>query len=266
MSARAAPVPGWALVTGASSGIGEAFAKALAARGWHLLLAARSADRLAALGDGLSTEFGVRAYAITADLAEPGAPGRVWGEACAEGRRIGLLVNNAGYGLHGAFHALPLEEQSRMVRLNCTAVMELAHLAVGEMRAAGGGAIVNVASIVAFQPVPRMAVYAATKAFVLSLSEALAEENRDAGVRVLALCPGPTPTGFQAVAGNQVRVGQAGYRTAERVVEDALRALDAGRRRVVPGVANRAATALSRLLPLGVVTRIAGALSARQGG
>jgi uncharacterized protein len=266
VSGGAASAPGWALVTGASSGIGEAFARALAARGWHLLLAARSADRLAALGDALSAEFGVWTRVIAADLAEPGAPERVWAEACAEGRRVGLLVNNAGYGLHGAFHALPLGEQSRMVRLNCTAVMELAHLAVGEMRAAGGGAIVNVASIVAFQPVPRMAVYAATKAFVLSLSEALAEENRDAGVRVLALCPGPTPTGFQAVAGNRVRVGQPGYRTAERVVEDALRALDAGRRRVVPGVANRAATALSRLLPLGVVTRIAGALSKRQGG
>jgi uncharacterized protein len=257
---------GWALVTGASSGIGEAFARALAAHGWNLLLVARSADRLRDLSDELASAHDVRALAVPADLAEPGAAARVWTAATGEeGRRIGLVVNNAGFGLRGDFHTLSLERQSAMVQLNCTALMELAHHAVRHMREAGGGGVLNVASIVAFQPVPRMAVYAATKAFVLSLSEAMAEENAEAGVRVLAVCPGPTPTGFQAVAGNRVREGQPGYRTAEQVVDEALRALEAGKRLVVPGLPNRVATTLSRLLPLGAATRLAGAVARRQG-
>jgi uncharacterized protein len=262
------PVPpsgGWALVTGASSGIGEAFARALAARGMNVVLVARSAGRLDALAAEIEAAFPVRARAVPSDLTVPGAPARVWAEASAEGRRVELLVNNAGFGLHGAFHALPLAEQSRMVQLNCTVVLELAHHAIGHMRARGSGAVVNVASIVAFQPVPQMAAYAATKAFVLSLSEALAEECRGSGVTVQALCPGPTPTGFQAVAGNRVAPGQAGYRTAEQVVEAALRGLDGGRRRVVPGLPNRLATAASRLLPIGLSARLAGMIARRQG-
>lgn len=254
----------WALVTGASMGIGEAFARALAARGMNLVLCARSADRLQALGDALRREHGVETQVVAADLARPGAAARAWEQASAE-HPVHLLVNNAGFGLRGRFHELPRDRQAEMVSLNCTALLELAHLAVGEMREREAGGIINVASIVAFQPVPSMAAYAATKAFVLSLSESLAVENRQAGVRVMALCPGPTPSGFQAVAGTRVYEGQPGYLTPEQVVAGGLDAFDANRAHVVPGAANRAATLFGRLLPLGVAARIALRVNQRVG-
>ncbi|HEY7768920.1 SDR family oxidoreductase [Longimicrobium sp.] len=254
----------WALVTGASMGIGEAFARALAARGMNLVLCARSADRLQALGDALRREHGIGTQVVAADLAVPGAAARAW-EQASSAHPIHLLVNNAGFGLRGRFHELPRERQGEMVSLNCTALLELAHLALGEMRGRGVGGIINVASIVAFQPVPSMAAYAATKAFVLSLSESLAVENRDAGVRVTALCPGPTPSGFQAVAGTRVYEGQPGYLTPEQVVAGGLEAFDAGKSHVVPGAANRAATLFGRLLPLGVAARIALRVNQRVG-
>jgi short-subunit dehydrogenase len=246
----------WALVTGASMGIGEAFAWALAERGMDVVLCARSEDRLHKLADAIRTEQRVRTHVVAADLARPGAAAEAWARA-SEGRDIHLLVNNAGFGLHGRFDALPLDRQSEMVALNCTALLELAHLALGPMRARGSGGIVNVASVVAFQPVPWMATYAATKAFVLSLSEALAEENRESGVRVLCVSPGPTPSGFQATAGTRLREGQPGLLRPREVVNDALAALEAGRTHVAPGLANRLSTVLGRLLPLGTVTRIA---------
>lgn len=237
-------------------GIGEVFARALAARGMDVVLCARSADRLAALAAEIEREHGVRTAVVAADLSQPGAPARAWAQA-SEGRDIHLLVNNAGFGLHGRFDAIPMERQSEMIALNCTALLELAHLAVGAMRARGAGGIINVASVVAFQPVPWMATYAATKAFVLSLSESIAEENRDSGVRVLCLSPGPTPSGFQAVAGTQVKPGQRGYLEPEEVVRAGLAAFDAGKTQVVPAIANRVLTVFGRLLPLGTVTRIA---------
>jgi short-subunit dehydrogenase len=254
----------WALVTGASMGIGEAFARALASRGMNVVLCARSADRLEALAEAIRREHGVEAAVVAADLAQPGAAARAWEQASA-GRGISLLVNNAGFGLRGRFDELPRDRQAEMVALNCTAVLELAHLAVDEMRGRGAGGIINVASIVAFQPVPLMAAYAASKAFVLSLSESLAVENRDAGVRVMALCPGPTPSGFQAVAGTRVYEGQPGYLRPDEVVAAALDAFDAQKAHVVPGAANRAATLFGRLLPLGVAARIARRVNERHG-
>ncbi len=246
----------WALVTGASMGIGEAFARALAQRGMNVVLCARSADRLQALAQAIAAEHGVQAAVVAADLSRPGAAADAWARAC-DGRDVHLLVNNAGYGLHGRFESLPREGQAEMVALNCTAVLELAHLALGHMRPRGTGGIVNVASVVAFQPVPWLATYAATKAFVLSLSESLAEENRGSGVRILCVSPGPTPSGFQATAGTRVHAGQPGYLQPDAVVEAALAALDAGRTQVAPGLANRLSTVFGRLLPLGTVTRIA---------
>lgn len=255
----------WALVTGASMGIGEAFARALAGRGMNLVLCARSADRLRSLADELAAEHGVRTHVVAADLARPGAPADAWARA-SDGRDIHLLVNNAGFGLHGRFEALPRDRQSEMVALNCTAVLELAHLALGAMRPRGEGGIVNVASVVAFQPVPWMAAYAATKAFVLSLSQALAEENRGSGVRVVCVSPGPTPSGFQATAGTTVHPRQPGWLPPRAVADAALAALDAGRTRVAPGGANRLATVFGRLLPLGVTTRIARRINENRGG
>lgn len=246
----------WALVTGASMGIGEAFARALAARGMNLVLCARSADRLAALARELEAEHGVHASVVVADLAQPGAAARAWAEA-SRGRVIHLLVNNAGFGLHGRFDQLPADRQGEMVALNCTALLQLAHLALGEMRPRGDGGVLNVGSVAAFVPVPMKAVYAATKAFVLSLSQALVEENRGSGVRILCVSPGPTPTGFQAVAGSRVRQGQVGVLQAEEVVDAALAALDAGRTHVAPGFANRVSAVFGRMLPPGVAARIA---------
>ncbi|MDQ3557128.1 MAG: SDR family NAD(P)-dependent oxidoreductase, partial [Gemmatimonadota bacterium] len=201
----------WALVTGASSGIGEAFARALAARGAKLVLTARRADLLRSLADELADVHGIRAEAVPEDLAESGAPRRVWERATACGP-IHLLVNNAGFGLQGRFDALPRERQREMVGLNCGALLELAHLALPGMRSRGEGGIVNVASIAGFQPIPGFATYAASKAFVIALSQAIREENRGAGVRVVVLCPGPVPTGFQEVAGTSRRLGSVGMR------------------------------------------------------
>lgn len=248
----------WALVTGASAGIGDAFSRALAVRGMSLVLVARREDRLWELADRLAREHGTQTEVIPGDLGAPGAARSVW-ERAADGRSIHLLVNNAGFGLQGRFDQLPLERQSEMVRLNCTAVLELAHLALPSMRSRGEGGILNVASVAAFQPVPRMAAYAASKAFVLSLSLALREENRDAGVRVVALCPGTVPTEFQEVAGFRRALGAPGVKTPDEVVRAALRALERGRGWTIPGATNRLGGVLGRLLPLSLVTRVAGA-------
>ena len=253
----------WALVTGASMGIGEAFARALAGRGMNVALVARSGDRLAALAGEVEAEHGVRAVPVPVDLAEPGGPSRAWAEASRAGE-IHLLVNNAGFGLSGRFDEGPMARQSEMVALNCTAVLELAHVALREMRPRGSGGIINVGSVVAFQPVPMKAVYAATKAFVLSLTASLVEENRGTGVRILCLSPGPTPTGFQAVAGSRVREGQPGVLRAEQVVDAALAAFDAGRTHVAPGFVNRMGTLFGRLLPVGAAARMARRINERR--
>jgi len=248
----------WALVTGASAGIGEAFARELARRGMNLVLAARREDRLRALAGELASAHRIRTLVVHADLGEPGAAEALWGEASA-GREIHLLVNNAGFGLKGSFHELPLDRQAEMVRVNCIAPLELAHHALAEMRGRGGG-IVNVASIAGYQPIPLMATYAATKAFLITLSEALAAESAGAGVRVVAVNPGPVRTEFQAVAGTQVRDRAPGLRTPEQVVAAALRALEAGRMTVTPGLANRMAAAAVRIAPRGLVVRAAKAV------
>lgn len=246
----------WALVTGASMGIGEAFARALARRGMNVVLCARSEDRLAALAGEIEAEHGVRAAVVATDLSRPGKPARAWAAATRD-HPIDLLVNNAGFGLHGRFDELPVDRQREMIALNCTALLELAHLALGEMRARGSGGIVNVGSVAAFQPVPMKAVYAATKAFVLSFTQALVEENRNSGVHILCVSPGPTPTGFQAVAGTRVQEGQVGVLRAEEVVDSALAALDAGKSHVAPGFANRVSTVFGRMLPPALAARIA---------
>lgn len=243
----------WALVTGASAGIGEAFARELARRGMNLALAARREDRLRALADELSRAHRVRALAFPADLGEPGAPAALW-ERAAAGREVHLLVNNAGFGLRGSFAELSVGRQAEMVRVNCIAPLELAHRALGHMRGRGGG-IVNVASIAGYQPIPLMAAYAASKAFVITLSEALAEEARGDGVRVVTLNPGPVKTEFQAVAGTEVRERAPGIRTPQQVVEAALRGLEAGGGTVTPGLVNRAATVAVRVAPRSLVLR-----------
>lgn len=244
----------WALVTGASAGIGESFARQLAARGMHLALCARREERLRTLAAELEGRHGVRTAVLPADLARPGEAARLW-EAATAGREIHLLVNNAGFGAQGRFDALPLERQTEMVKLNVVALVELAHLALAHMRPRGEGGVVNVASIAAYQPVPELAVYAASKAFVASLSQALWSENREAGIRVLELSPGRTPTEFQEVAGTGPAHGAFGERSADYVVERGLAALEAGRISAIPGAENHLATWLVRLLPRSALTR-----------
>jgi short-subunit dehydrogenase len=246
----------WALVTGASSGIGEVFARELARRGMHLVLVARREDRLRALANELAAAHRVRTAVIPADLGKPGAPGVLWAEA-TDGREIHLLVNNAGFGLKGRFDELPLERQAEMVRVNCVAPLDLAHLAMRGMRARGSGGIVNVASIAGYQPIPYLAAYSATKAFLITLSEAMAEEARGSGVRVVTQNPGPVATEFQQVAGTQVNAKTAGILSPEEVVAQAIRALERGSRTVTPGALNRAAAYAARVSPRGLVVRAA---------
>jgi hypothetical protein len=220
-----------------------------------LVLSARRAERLEELAAELRRRERVEVAVEPVDLEAPGEPLRLWRRA-SDGRVLDLLVNNAGFGAHGRFDAVPIERLTGMVRVNCVTVMELAHAALADMRPRGSGGIINVASLAAFQPVPQLATYAATKAFVLSLSESLWAENRSAGVRVVALCPGRTPTEFQQIAGTGTPDGSFGVRPPEAVVAAALEALEAGRPSVVPGLPNRLASWAGRIVPTSILTRV----------
>jgi short-subunit dehydrogenase len=249
---------GTALITGASGGIGEAFARRLADRGKDLVLVARSEDKLRALAEELSTKQGVQTHVIVTDLAQPSAARPVFDETERLGLDVDLLVNNAGFCKVGEFAAIPLEVQARMVQLNANALMELSRLYLPAMRRRRRGGIINVASNAAFQPVPYMSVYAATKAFVLHFSEGLAEEVAADGVTVLALCPGATATDFWAVAGTWEDRLQT-MATADEVVVGALRAFERRKSSFTHGFQNRAVAFLSsRLAPRRLVARIAG--------
>lgn len=248
-----------ALVTGASSGIGTALAEALAARGADVVLVARSTDTLDAIAADLRRRHGVRAEVVTADLTEPDAAERIRAEVDRRGLAVDILVNNAGFGSAGTFHRVPAERSRREVALDVTAVVDLTHQFLPDMADRRRGAVLNVASTAAYQPVPNMAVYGASKAFVLSFSEALWVEYRRLGVRVAAVCPGPVNTAFFDQLGtDRAQVGQ--LRTPAQVAVAALRALDRGRPRVTPGLVNAAVPMLSRLLPrrvlLGVTARL----------
>jgi uncharacterized protein len=253
----------WALVTGASGGIGAEFARRLAARGANVVLCARSGGAMREIASRLEAEHGVRTATVEADLSRHGAAPAAWDEAAA-GREIDVLVNNAGSGLRGPLATLSADAQGAMVALNCAALVELTRLALPAMLERRRGAVVNVGSIVSYAPVPGMATYAATKAFVLSLTAALREECRGTGVRVLFVGPGPVPTGFQAAAGSALPRGGLGVLSADRVARSALAALDRDRGTVIPGGANRLGTALARLLPTAAVARAAAALDRRR--
>jgi len=246
-----------ALVTGASSGIGAVFARALAARGADLVLVARSVAKLEALAEELEAQHGSRALALPADLSRSEEVDRLLGELASRGIAVETLVNNAGFGTHGRLIDLDPAREREEIALNVGALVALTRALLPGMVARGRGAVVNVASIVAFQPVPYMATYAATKAFVLSFTEAVAEELRGTGVRALALCPGQTETAFFDQI-EEARVGAA--RTSEQVVATALRALDHGRVVVVDGLPNALMTFAVRFAPRSLVRRMAAAL------
>src|SRR5882762_10314548 len=220
------------LITGASSGIGEAFARKLAAQGHSLLLVARSEDKLINLCNELGRINSTRAQYVAMDLSDRDAPARLFEETQKRGLEIDFLINNAGFGSMGEFTKLDLERELNMIDLNVRSLVELTHRFLVPMRERKSGSIINVASTAGFQPVPFMATYAATKAFVLSFSEALWEENRTYGVTVMALCPGVTETNFfEAAHGNKPPARAA--QTPEDVVETALRALAHRRSHVV---------------------------------
>ncbi|WP_442881950.1 SDR family NAD(P)-dependent oxidoreductase [Duganella sp. S19_KUP01_CR8] len=243
------------MVTGASSGIGLAFSHALAARGANLILVARSRDKLTSLARELEHRHAIRAHALAADLTEAGAASDVHARASALGLAPNILINNAGFATHGHFDALPLARQLDEISLNCRAVVELSHAFLPAMLEQGEGAIINVASTAALQPLPYMAIYGATKAFVLSFSEALWQEYRARGVRVLAVCPGATDTAFFDVVGAE-EAGVGARMAAETVVNISLRALDRGQSHVVPGGANRMLGWLPRMLPRQTILQI----------
>lgn len=257
MTAQAAVEHGWALVTGASAGIGEAFARELARRGRRVVVVARRRDRL----DALVGELGGsdRALAIPADLTEPSGPAALHQEVRSRGLEVDLLINNAGVGHTGPFHDEPVDRVLGMVDLNVRAVTILSRLFVADMVRRGSGTLVNVVSTSAFQPVPFLAVYAATKAYVLSLTEALEVELRGTGVRVQALCPGLTQTEFQQVAGTDtVPFNRTG---ASRPVDVARASLDRlGSGRVIVGWQNRLTLRVQSFLPRQLVRRVAGEL------
>jgi short-subunit dehydrogenase len=219
-----------------------------------LVLSARREDRLTDLARVLDERHGAECVIAPADLARPGGAAALW-ERAANGRAIDLLVNNAGFGAQGDFHEIDLQRQADMVQLNCTSLLELAHLALRSMIPRRTGGIINVASIAAFQPVPTMATYAATKAFALSLSQALWAEASPAGVRVLGLCPGRTPTEFQQIAGTGSVERAFGLRSPEQVVQAALGAFEQNRSYTVPGAENYLATWLTRVMPRSPLTR-----------
>ncbi|HMG26056.1 MAG TPA: SDR family oxidoreductase [Acidimicrobiia bacterium] len=253
-----------ALVTGASSGIGSEFARALAARGDDLVVVARDTSRLDALAERLEAKYGVDVEVLSADLTSK--KGRAVVEARLESAEpaVDLLVNNAGVGTYGKFAELSREAEARVIRLNVLAVVQLSHAALPGMIERGRGGIINVSSLAGHQPTPLNATYGGTKAFVTSFSQAVHEELRGTGVKVMVLCPGFTRTEFQERAGlDSGSVPSFLWQTPEPVVAAALRAYDQGRAVCIPGALNQAGAAFSSTLPAGITRRIAGAVVPR---
>lgn len=244
------------LITGASAGIGAALADEFARHGHALVLVARREPQLKAVADAVEERGHPRPRIMSADLAEPGAADRIDAELRAADLEVQFLVNNAGFGLVGHAAKLARSEQLAIVDLNARALTELSLRFIDSMARHNGG-ILNIASVASFMPGPGMAVYHATKAYVLSLSEALHQELKARGVRVTALCPGPVETGFQARAGMPGDYFPAMFaRSAERVAREGYRGLMANRRVVVPGSHNRVAALLPRLLPRGLMLSV----------
>ena len=245
----------YALITGASAGIGAAFARRLARDGHNLVLVARREDRLRALADELSAAHGTTSLVVPQDLGAPDAPRRVFAATEAAGVAVDLLVNNAGYGAYGLFLEQDLDRQLAMIDVNCRALVGLSHLYAQPMKARRRGGILHLSSVVAFHPCPYMATYGATKGFILLFSEALWAELSHFDVAVTALCPGLTQTEFLEVSGLHKK--QHGIETADVVVERGLAALAARRPSVISGWFNAARCQLPRLGPRWFTARLA---------
>jgi len=244
------------LITGASSGLGAEFARACARRGDELVLVARRRDRL----EALAAEIGGQAEVIVADLAAPGTAATLMAEVAARGLAVDILINNAGAGITGPFADLPLDRQREMIDLNIAALVELTHLVLPAMRARRRGAILNIASTGAFQAGPRIAVYFASKAFVLSFTEALHHELKGSGVHVTALCPGPTETEFAPLAGFKNPGLRQFIGPPGPVVRAGLAGLARNQAVVIPGIVNKISAHSNRFIPRAVMRRIAASL------
>jgi short-subunit dehydrogenase len=246
----------WALVTGASAGIGVALATQLAAEGTHLVLTARRRDRLDELAQSLRQTYGVRADVFSADLARPEAPRQVYEFTEQKQIEIDLLINNAGFGQYGELPTVETQRLLDMVQVNCLAVVHLTRLYLPGMVARRRGDVLIVASTASFQAVPYISTYAATKAFDLLFAEGLAEEMKTYGIRICALCPGSTESEFHAIAGQEAFENK-NRETAEKVARTGLEALAAGKSYVISGLGNYMGAQSQRLVPRGLVTRIA---------
>lgn len=245
-----------ALVTGASAGLGAEFAAQLAEREHNLVLVARSADRLQLLAEQLRAAHGVGVDVIVQDLTAPDAVARITANLDAAGTTVDLLVNNAGFGTAGRFEEIPDGRDQEQLMVNVVALVGLTRTLIPGMLARGRGGVINVASTAGFQPSPYFATYSAGKTFVLNFSLALRSEYHDRGVRVLALCPGPTQTSFFDTVGEQAALGGK-LMPADAVVRAALRGLDRGRAYVVPGFGNSLNAHLTPRRPRRLVTAIA---------
>src|ERR1700720_1111134 len=251
----------WALVTGASAGIGAALAEELARGGTHLVLTARRRERLEELAQKLEAAHKIQTKIFVADLTQPDAPETIFQFTKGQGIEIELLVNNAGFGAYGEFTTVEPRKLTDMVQVNCTAVVHLTRLYLPEMVALKHGDVLIVASTASFQSVPYISTYAATKAFDLLFAEGLAEEMKPYSVRVCALCPGSTESEFAEVAGQtHIAATRANRETAEKVARTGLRALAAGKSYVISGLGNYLGVLGERLVPRRMVTRIAGGM------
>lgn len=250
----------YALVTGASMGLGKYFARALAARKSNLVLVARSKDKLTAVANDLKNSQGILAETLELNLAAPGAGLRLARELRERDLRVNLLLNNAGFGERGEFLQLPLERQLEMIHLHNTAVVELTYQLLPAMIEAGKGGIINVSSVAGFQPVPYAAVYSASKSFLTTFSMALREELRPSGVKVVTVCPGrlsADPEGNQEKR-QRFPGGEQGH---EQVINETLKRLDSGGGLVIPGRINRWTVRGQRLISLNAIPKIAARMS-----
>ena len=242
----------YTLITGASRGIGAAFARRLAAEGHPLILVARDGEQLAALKAALQSQHAVPIEVWVADLTQPDAAEALHAHCQQAGWTVSQLINNAGFGRFGVFQSHPASTYTAMLQLNAVTPLLLAHYFLADMRQRGQGTIINIASMAAFQPTPYLAVYGATKAFLLSFSEALAGECIGTPIRILTVCPGATATDFFRAAGREATEHMQGappMQSADEVVEFTLRALRAGERLVIPGWKNRIMASLASHMP-----------------
>jgi uncharacterized protein len=254
------------LITGASNGIGLELARICAAHGHNVVLVARSIAKLQAIADELATQHKITARALPADLTDPAAPQAIFDQLNADNIAVDILINNAGFGDYGPFAASDRAKMMEMVQVNVAALTELTHLFLPGMVQRKYGRIMNLASTAAFQPGPLMAVYYATKAYVLSFSDAIGEELRGSSVTVTTLCPGPTRTGFQAGAEmEQSRLMRMGLMDVGAVVREGYKGMMAGKTVVIPGPTNWVGAQMARFTPRRLTTRLIMQIQGREG-